>query len=461
MGDSAAHLVAPLMSNKNVVFCRGLSFKATEADVRSMLADCGDILSVGMPVDARARPSGIANVEFASSDACARAIAKAASGITHMGRYIEIMPRGQRNDSWPSVPHPPDTVSASASEMTVSSSGLARILAAQPKKPVIRNRTPLRDDGSGDPANTASNSTRGPSASRQRTITPRRGQSDGQAPWRDPKNAGTPCTHRMPIDVACCICIGAELSGKLSPLEDYEREIAWIEHDLESANERFKCCQKALACLTQDKALLDEQVSEEINTRIQRSEERKTQIEALKTAKFNCRQLMFEISRSMPAAALQGDARRLCTQSDLKAQIKKLQEVRAPNRSPLAITMTIFGCKFNLIIWITLCRSVSRIPKALSINQMFMQNRIFLSMEFAKFGGSLASFSRLKNESVTILADFRLLRVPLMNLNQRYQSMRKDNAASHQVGPSCQEKLETAFQSETLPAMKSKSLVKC
>ncbi len=65
-----------------------------------------DILSVGMPVDARARPSGNAYVEFDSSDACARAIAKAASGITHMGRYIEIMPRGQRNESWPALPHP-------------------------------------------------------------------------------------------------------------------------------------------------------------------------------------------------------------------------------------------------------------------------------------------------------------------------------------------------------------------
>jgi hypothetical protein len=70
-------------------------------------------------------------------------------------------------------------------------------------------------------------------------------------------------------------------------------------------------------------------VNEETRSRLQRSEERKAQIEALKAAKFNCRRLMLEISRSMPAAALQGDAYRLCTQSDLKAQIKRLQEVGA------------------------------------------------------------------------------------------------------------------------------------
>jgi ABC-type iron transport system FetAB ATPase subunit len=136
----------------------------------------------------------------------------------------------------------------------------------------------------------------------------------------------------MPIDVACRICIGAELSGKLSPLEDYDREITWIEHDLAGATERLERYRKELSCLTQDKAVLDEQVSEEMKSRQQRSEERKAQIEALKTAKFNCRQLMLEIMRNMPAAALQGDAHRFCTQSDLKAQIKRLQEVCACDR---------------------------------------------------------------------------------------------------------------------------------
>jgi septal ring factor EnvC (AmiA/AmiB activator) len=131
----------------------------------------------------------------------------------------------------------------------------------------------------------------------------------------------------MPLEVACRICIGAELSGQLSPLEDYEREVTWIEHDLESANERFRTHQKALACLTQDKALLDEQVSQDTKTRAQRSEDRRAQVEALKTAKFTCRQIMQDISRAMPAAALHSDSRRLCTQSELKAQIKRLQEV--------------------------------------------------------------------------------------------------------------------------------------
>jgi hypothetical protein len=70
-------------------------------------------------------------------------------------------------------------------------------------------------------------------------------------------------------------------------------------------------------------------VNEETRSRLQRSEERKAQIESLKAAKFTCRRLMLEISRSMPAAALQGDAYRLCAQSDLKAQIKRLQEVAA------------------------------------------------------------------------------------------------------------------------------------
>ncbi len=346
MCDSAAVVAASSMSQNNVVFCRGLSFKATEADVRTLLADCGDVLSISMPVDARARPSGNAYVEFSSSEACAPAVTKAAAGITHMGRYIEIMPRIQRNDSRPAPTHLTDRSSASVTKTSDPPSGLALILAAQPKKSLPRNRTPQRDDNSGFPANSASHGARGASAThhlaetsvvastsatRQRAITPRKGHSDSHMPWRDPKNAGTPCTHRMPIDVACRICIGAELSGQLSPLEDYEREIAWIEHDLDSANERFKSHQKALSSLTQDKALLDEQVSEETKTRMQKSEKRKMQIEALKAAKFNCRQLMLDISRSMPAAALQGDAYRLCAQSDLKAQIKRLQEVAAPS----------------------------------------------------------------------------------------------------------------------------------
>jgi chromosome segregation ATPase len=131
----------------------------------------------------------------------------------------------------------------------------------------------------------------------------------------------------MPIDVACRICIGAELSGKLSPLEDYEREIAWIQHDLDGAREQLARLQKNLACLTQDKALLDQQISEEIKSRDSRSEERKLRIEALKAAKYSCRQVMMDVFRNMPAAALQGDAHRFCTQSDLKAQIKRLQEV--------------------------------------------------------------------------------------------------------------------------------------
>lgn len=307
------------LPHNNVVFCRGLSFKASEADVRSLLADCGHILSVSMPLDARARPSGTAYVTFDSSDACTRATAKAAAGITHMGRYIEVMQRTQRSDSRAAPPHPQD--SASVAEVAPPSTGLARILAAQPRRPAPpRRRTPLQQHA--DAANAACSSTPA-----QRAVTPRRTLQDRQAPWRDPKNAGTPSSHRMPLDVACRICIGAELSGQLSALEDYEREVAWIEHDLESANERYRTHQKAVACLTQDKALLEEQVSEDTKTRAQRSEDRRAQIEALKTAKFTCRQVMQDIARAMPAAALHGDSRALCTQSELKAQIKRLQEV--------------------------------------------------------------------------------------------------------------------------------------
>lgn len=83
------------------------------------------------------------------------------------------------------------------------------------------------------------------------------------------------------------------------------------------------------------------QVNEETRSRLQRSEERKAQIESLKAAKFNCRRLMLEISRSMPAAALPGDAYRLCAQSDLKAQIKRLQEVAA-----LAQHLTVANARF-------------------------------------------------------------------------------------------------------------------
>jgi hypothetical protein len=268
MGDTAAIAGAASASSGNVVFCRGLSFKATESDVRGMLADCGDILSVSMPVDARARPSGNAYVEFSSREACARAIAKAAAGISHLGRYIEIMPRLQRNDFQPAQTHGASTAPAAPTEASTISSGLARILAAQPKRPLTRNRTPLRDNRANDASTAAPGAA--PSAGQnsvapqQRAITPRRGQSDGQVirlqPWRDPKNAGTPSTHRMPGDVAGRICIGAEFSGQLSSLEDYEREMAWIQHDLSGAEERYKRHQKELSCLTQDKALLDEQV---------------------------------------------------------------------------------------------------------------------------------------------------------------------------------------------------------
>lgn len=340
MGDSAAIVGASSQPRSNVVFCRGLSFKATEADVRGILADCGDILSVSMPLDARARPSGTAYVEFDSSDACARAIAKATSGISHLGRYIEIMPRLQQNDSRRAVLQPPHGKLSSNADVTVVSSGLARILAAQPKKTLPLNQTLLPDGSAIDPATSEPSGAQTSSSDRQRATTPRRVQSSGQAvrlqPWRDPKNAGTPSTHRMPIDVACRICIGAELSGKLSSLEDYDRERTWIEHDLAGATERLERHRRELSSLTQDKALLEEQVTEEMKSRQQRSEEHKAQIEALKTAKFNCRRLMLDIMRNMPAAALQGDAHRFCTQFDLKAQIKRLQEVCAFDRLPLA-----------------------------------------------------------------------------------------------------------------------------
>ena len=339
MSDSTVSAAAASACNSTSVFCRGLSFKATAADVREILAECGDIVSVNMPLDQRARSLGTAYVEFSSPDACARAIAKAAAGISHMGRYIEIMPRLQRTDSRPAGPQPEPAQSASAgsAESSALSPGLARILAAQPKRPppLSRNRTPLRDDGSRPQQNgtdaAAPNGTRAPSAGRQRAVTPGRGQQPGQSarpqPWRDPKNAATPSTHRMPIEVACRICIGAELSGKLSPCEDYEREASWIDSNLDAAQERLDHHQRELACLTQDKALLDQQVSEELKSRDQKIEERKAQIETLKAARSDCRQLMLEISRQMPAAALQGDGQRYCTPSDLKAQIKRLQEV--------------------------------------------------------------------------------------------------------------------------------------
>ena len=353
MSDSIATASAGA-SHSNVVFCRGLSFKATEADVREMLAECGDILSVNMPVDARARPMGNAYVEFRSADACACAIAKAAAGISHMGRYIEIMPRIQRTDARPAGHQPPvQSTGTSTPESSVLSPGLARILAAQPKRPLPRNRTPLRDDGSKDPASAAPNGSRAPSAGRQRAVTPGRVQNDGQAtrpqPWRDPKNAGTPSTHRMPIEVACRICIGAELSGKLSPCEDFEREADWIQSDLANAQERLDHHQRELGCLTQDKALLDQRVSEELKSRDQRIEERKAQIEALKASRSECRQIMLDISRHMPAAALQGDGHRYCTQADLKAQIKRLQEASLLMQLLQALANVLFASESTLL----------------------------------------------------------------------------------------------------------------
>jgi hypothetical protein len=331
MGDSAAITGAVSVSHNNIVFCRGFSFKASEADVRDMLADCGNILSVNMPLDGRARPSGTAYVEFNDSDACARAIAKARSGITHLGRYIEIMHHIQRNDSRSAEPHPLRNSLASNAELIPVTSGLARILAAQPKRPLPRDQCRLPDESGIDPANTDPNFVHDPYTNHHTAVTHRRAQFAGHAirlqPWRDPKNAGAPSTHRMPTDIACRICIGAELSGKLSPLEDYDREITWIEHDLAGATEKLERYRKELISLTQDKSLLEEQVTEDMKSRHQRGEERKAQIEALKTAKINCRQIMSDIMRNMPAAALQGDAHRFCTQADLKAQIKRLQEV--------------------------------------------------------------------------------------------------------------------------------------
>lgn len=345
MGGSEAISGAFSATRSNVVLCRGLSFKATEADVRVMLADCGDILSVSMPLDARARPSGIAYVQFDSSDACARAVEKAASGISHLGRYIEIMPSMQRKDFRSEEPYSIRSSEPSTADAMPVSSGLARILAAQPKRPLPRDQSRLPDNSGNVFAHTDPmpdpNYLHGPPTIRERNLTPRRAQSDAQAkrlqPWRDPKNAGAPSTHRMPIEVACRICIGAEFSGKLSPLEDYDREITWIEHDLAGATERLERHRKELFSLTQDKALLEEQVTEEMKSRHQRDEERKSQIEALKAAKFNCRRIMLDILRNLPAAALQGETHRYCTQSDLKAQIKRLQEVSMFTHLPVII----------------------------------------------------------------------------------------------------------------------------
>jgi len=76
------------MSNK--LFVGNLSFDAVEDDLREAFAECGDVLSVKMPLDRETnRPRGFAFVEMADGEAAQTAM-DSLNGRELLGRPLRI-----------------------------------------------------------------------------------------------------------------------------------------------------------------------------------------------------------------------------------------------------------------------------------------------------------------------------------------------------------------------------------
>jgi RNA recognition motif-containing protein len=71
------------------VFVRGLPFKVSEDIVKKDFAECGEILSINMPMNDDGRPRGIAFIKYASKAGVEGALAF--DGTDYGGRYLEVM----------------------------------------------------------------------------------------------------------------------------------------------------------------------------------------------------------------------------------------------------------------------------------------------------------------------------------------------------------------------------------
>jgi RNA recognition motif-containing protein len=74
--------------NVNKVYVAGLSFDATEADVRDFFSDCGDITLFRLPSHAQGKHKGFCFLEFATGAGAAAAVAK--DGQTMMNRWLKV-----------------------------------------------------------------------------------------------------------------------------------------------------------------------------------------------------------------------------------------------------------------------------------------------------------------------------------------------------------------------------------
>jgi hypothetical protein len=72
------------------VHVRGLSYDASEADVRELFGQAGEIVKLDMPLGPQGRPKGFCFIEYDSAESASAALGM--NKVEHMGRWLEVSP---------------------------------------------------------------------------------------------------------------------------------------------------------------------------------------------------------------------------------------------------------------------------------------------------------------------------------------------------------------------------------
>ena len=112
IGDSSAGVAAPapVLGAASTVYVEGISYSASEEDVKKVFEACGPVLDVRMPrYQDSNRPRGYAHVDFGTATDAATALKKMA-GFSLMGRYLNVQkcnaPKGGASADMPRTHKP-------------------------------------------------------------------------------------------------------------------------------------------------------------------------------------------------------------------------------------------------------------------------------------------------------------------------------------------------------------------
>merc|ERR1711959_567111 len=79
------------------VFVGGLSFEVEESVLRKDFEECGEIVSLRLPMNEEGRPRGIAFIEYKDKESCEKALKF--DGEEYGGRFLKVKMAGDPPDS--------------------------------------------------------------------------------------------------------------------------------------------------------------------------------------------------------------------------------------------------------------------------------------------------------------------------------------------------------------------------